>query len=136
MEIPFATNFNDYVALMAANSPHALVMDWWRRLDLALCEYYHALRQVVRPGNRRAIEEAVSLDLALGPGFADCIRRLRLLRNQVAHEPIYHQSPEDATGYARHAFTLIAALGRRVSRLEGIHDRTGNPTLEGNHDRK
>ncbi len=135
MEIPFATNFNDYVALMAANSPHALVMDWWRRLDLALREYV-ALRQVVGPRNRRAMEEAVSLDRALGSGFADCIRRLRLLRNQVAHEPIYHQSSEDATGYARHAFTLIAALGRRVSRLEGIHDRTGNPALEGNHDRK
>src|SRR6266581_3085897 len=108
MEVPFATNFNEYVAL----------------------------RQVVGPRNRRAMEEAGSLDRALGSGFADCIRRLRLLRNQVAHEPIYHQSSEDATGYARHAFTLIAALGRRVSRLEGIHDRTGNPTLEGNHNRK
>jgi hypothetical protein len=27
MEAAFARNFNDYVALMAANSPHALVSD-------------------------------------------------------------------------------------------------------------
>lgn len=119
MEVPVAKNFNDYVALMATNSPHALVMDLWRRLDLALGEYTDALRLVVAPGNRRAIEEAVSLDRALGPGFADCIRRLRLLRNQVAHESIYNLSSEDARGYARHAVAIIAVLGRRVSRLEG-----------------
>ena len=81
---------------------------------------YAALRQVGGPRNRRAFEEAVSLDQALGPGFADCIRRLRLLRNQVAHEPIYHHSSEDAAGYARHAFTLIGALGRRISCLETL----------------
>ena len=33
METAFAKNFNDCVAVMAANSPHALVMDWWRRFD-------------------------------------------------------------------------------------------------------
>ena len=48
MDVPFAKNFNDYVALMSANSPHALVMDWWRRLDLTLHEYAAALGQVVR----------------------------------------------------------------------------------------
>jgi len=121
MEIQFATNFSDYVALMAANSPHALVMDLWRRLDLALCEYDRALRQVVDLRNRRATEEAVSLDRALGPGFADCIRRLRLLRNQVAHEPIYHHSSEDAAGYANNHYprpcdsaALPKALGKEV----------------------
>jgi hypothetical protein len=123
MEVPFPKNFKDYVALMAANSPHALVMDWWRRLDLALREYADAFKPVVALRNRRAIEEAVSMDRVLGPGFADCVRRLRLLRNQVAHEPIYHRSSEDAAAYARHAFTLIACLGRRVSRLESTNRR-------------
>lgn len=118
MEVPFAKNFNDYVALMAATSPHALMMDWWRRLDLALREFADTLGLIVALRNRRAIEEAVSQDRALGPGFADCIRRLRLLRNRVAHESVSVYSSEDAAGYARHAFTLIAALGRRVSRLE------------------
>lgn len=120
MDVLSVTNFYDYVGLMAANSPHALVMDWYRRLDLTLREYDRALRQVVGPRNSRAIEEAVSRDRALGPRFADCIRRLRLLRNQVAHESIYNLSSEDAAGYARHVFTLLAALGRQVSRLEGV----------------
>jgi len=130
MEVPFATNFKDYVTLMAANSPHVLVMDWWRRLDRALLDYV-TLRQIGGPGNRRAIEEAVSLDQALGPGFADCIRRLRLLRNQIAHEPIYHHSSEDAAGYARHAFTLIGALGRRISSLEKLNRQFVYPQIQG-----
>jgi hypothetical protein len=36
MEVAFAKNFNDCVAVMAANSPHALVMDWWHRFDLRM----------------------------------------------------------------------------------------------------
>src|SRR5216684_915899 len=119
MEIPFATNFNDYVALMAANSPHALVMDSWRRLDFALRDYAY-LRQVVAPRNPRAIEEAVSLDPALGFGFAARIRELRQMRNGIAHESIYNLSSDDSAGFARHAFALIAALGRRVSLLERL----------------
>jgi hypothetical protein len=124
MEVPFATNFDDYVALMAENSPHALVMDSWRRLDLALCEYYQARRQVVGPGNRSAIEETVSLDRALGLGISGSIRRLRLLRNQVAHESIYNLSSEDAVTYARQAFSLIGTLSRRVcdrTPVQAIH---------------
>ncbi len=120
MEVPVAHNFNDYVALMAPNSPHALVMDWWRRLDLALRDYGGALRLVVDHRNRDAIEKAVSQDQALGPGVAALIRELRQLRNQAAHESIESicLSSEDATAYARKAFSLIAALVRRVSELE------------------
>jgi hypothetical protein len=56
MEVAFAQNFNDYVAVMVASSPHALVMDWWRRLDLALREYF-TLRRVVGPANRRTMDQ-------------------------------------------------------------------------------
>jgi hypothetical protein len=131
MEIPFATTFSEYVNLLAVNSPHALVMDWWRRLDLALHEYDHSLRQVVGPRNSRAIEEAVSLDRALGPGISDSIRWLRLLRNQVAHESIYNLSSEDAADYARHVFTLIGALGRRISSLEKPNRGLSIPQIQG-----
>lgn len=119
MEIPLAKNLNDYVALMAANSPHALVMDWWRRVDLALDDYGTARRPVVDHENRDAIEKAVSEDEALGPAVAELIRRLRLMRNQVAHDTTYNLSSEAPAAYAWQAFSLIAALGRRLSRLEG-----------------
>lgn len=118
MEVMVARNFNEYVAVMEVNSPHGLIMDSWRRVNLALREYAAALGTILAGANTQAIEEAVSLDYSLGPGIADCVRRLRLLRNQITHEPIYHHPSEEAIGYARDAFALIGALGRRVSCLE------------------
>ena len=114
MEISLAKNFDDYVAVIAANSPHALVMDWWRRLDLALQDYGATLTPMVNPRNRDAIEKAVLQDQALGPGLAGLIRELRQLRNRATHESIY-LSARDAATYARQAFGLIAILGRPVS---------------------
>jgi hypothetical protein len=113
-----AKNFNEYVAVMAVNSPHGLIMDSWRRLNLALREYAAAFGTISAGANARAMEEVVSLDYNLGPGIADCVRRLRVLRNQVAHEGMYHHSSEDAIRYARRAFALIGAIGKRVSCLE------------------
>jgi len=118
MEVIVAKNFDEYTAVMAANSPHGLIMDLWRRLDLAVREYLYAFGSTANRGNRPAIEEALALDPALGPRFADAIRRLRLVRNQVAHEPIYHHSSEDAIRYARQAFVLIGVLGKRIWCLE------------------
>ena len=119
MQMLVAKNFNDYVAVMAANSPHSLVMDWWRRLDFALRDYGCDLRPMVDHRNRDAIEKAVSQDQTLGPGVTASIRELRQLRNRVAHESVYLSS-EDATARARQAFSLIAALARRVSELEDL----------------
>jgi hypothetical protein len=118
MEPLVAKNFNDYVTVMAANSPHALVMDGWRRLDLSLRDYARAVGPVVDRRNRNPIEQTVSLDQALGPKLAGVIRQLRQLRNRVAHRSIY-VSPEEAAAYARRTFSLIAVLARRVSELEG-----------------
>ena len=118
MEPLVAKNFNDYVTVMAINSPHALVMDGWRRLDLSLRDYAEAVRRVVGPRIRSPIEQVVSQDNALGPKFAGVIRQLRRLRNRVAHESIYVSS-EEAAAYARRTFSLIAVLARRVSELEG-----------------
>lgn len=109
MDLPFATNFNEYVALMSVNSPHALVMDWWRRLDLTLHEYAAALGIVVT--RNRPIEEGVSLNDA---ALTTCIRGLRRQRNRVTHKSC-HLSSEDAAAYARDSFSVIAALARRVS---------------------
>ena len=121
MEVPVASNFNDFVALSAANSPHDLVMGSGRRLELALREYCGIIGLKIDSRSRGAtgkMEKAVSRDQALGPGVASRIRDLRQLRNRIAHESIY-VSCKDATAYAQQAFGLIGILGRRVSELEG-----------------
>lgn len=117
MDVTFGTTFNDYVALMSVNSPHALVMDWWRRLDLTLHEYAAAHGQVVPSRRRRPIEEVVPLN---DSALTTCIRGLRRRRNHVAHESVYNLSSEDAAAYARDSFSVIGALGRRISHLENF----------------
>ncbi len=39
MEAQWPKTFTEYVAWMASNSPHATLLDWWRRLELNLKEY-------------------------------------------------------------------------------------------------
>src|SRR5260370_35921990 len=120
MEVAVAANFNDFVALSAANSPHDLVMGSGRRLELALREYCGIVGLKIDSRSRGAMgkmEKAVSQNQALGPGVSSRIRELRQLRNRVAHESIY-VSCKDATTYAQQAFDLIGILGRRVSELE------------------
>lgn len=113
MEVPVATTFDDYVTLIAANSPHDLVMDWWRRLYLALRDYGRTLRPVVDAANRDAIEKALSQDPSLGPAVASLVCELRRVRNRVAHESICLSGRESEV-YARRAFSLIAVIARRV----------------------
>ena len=121
MEVPFVTNFNDCVAAMAPDWPHALVMDWWRRLDLTLHEYAVALAIVIRSRDRPPIEEVVPLNDA---ALVTCIRGLRHQRNRVTHKSC-HLSSEDAAVYAREAFGLIAVLANRISHLEGKGQKPG-----------
>ncbi len=80
-DVAFARSFNEYVAIMAVNSPRALVMDSWRRVELTLREYANGLTQTVTLRNSRAIEEALSQDLFLGAGF-----RLTALADSVCYE--------------------------------------------------
>ena len=119
MEVPVATTFDQYVAIIATNSPAAIVLDCWRRLDLALGDYGMLLPRPVNAQDRGAIEAAIARDKALGQELAATLRNLRDLRNRVAHEATVQLSSEDATGFARQAFAVLGALSKRLSELEG-----------------
>ncbi len=108
MEVVLATTFDEYVAWMAANSPHATVLDWWRRLDLALREYLAGSRVPTKA--RTAIEATIAADARLGSNVADQVRHMREMRNVVAHDPDVHISSEDAVHYASKALRLISVL--------------------------
>ena len=109
-----ATTFEDYVQIMAIESPHALILDWWSRLELAIIEYFEAHRMPVKfsiPSREQALGE----DSRLGPEITAQIRELRLIRNKVAHEKRKPFSGGDAAQYARKACELIWVLGRAQS---------------------
>ncbi len=110
MEAPFAKTFTEAVVWMATNSPHATVLDWWRRLDLTLRDY--AASQGPPAYARGQLEDVISRDPRLGPEIATTLRWLRQRRNAAAHEPNQQISTDEAAGYAKRAFELIGIFGR------------------------
>lgn len=93
------------VGVLAVNTPHALVLDWWRRLERAI-DYYFKARGLPRPMAVEA-EKAISLDLELGPRVSDEIRRLRQIRNVIAHEDTNPIQAAEAASYAAACLDLI-----------------------------
>ena len=97
--------FDEMVGVLALNAPHALVLDWWRRLERAI-DYYFNARGLPRP---RAVEaeRAIKLDPTLGAAIAAEVRALRCARNVVAHEESRPIELEEAATYAARCLDLI-----------------------------
>ncbi|TKS61460.1 MAG: hypothetical protein EWM72_00598 [Nitrospira sp.] len=98
----YATTFEEHVEILSTESPHALILDWWRRLSLAMDEYLKA-----RGLPLKSKEEALTADPHVGPDVAARIRELRRLRNTIAHEETKPISPDEAAHYARKALDFI-----------------------------
>ena len=109
----YAASFEEYVDIIATESPHAAIMDWWCRLNLALDHYFEELGE--RRGDAIEVERHIASDPRLGPDVAAMLRELRLKRNAVAHENVGPLSREVAIRYAEDAFQLIQALTERRS---------------------
>jgi hypothetical protein len=102
-----ATNFEEFVALIAEEAPHAVVLDWYRRLELMLRDYLASggFRYI----DGRHAENVAKADSLLGEEVATSIGQLRALRNRVAHtsQPL---TPAEAIDFARRSLTLIGQL--------------------------
>jgi len=109
-DLTFRT-FAEYVDVVGRNAPHGLVLDWWRRLDLALGDYFHSLGEK-RPLTRNEEEGRIADDPQLGPEIAAAISELRRSRNAVAHEQIM-LATSDAAAYAEAALRMIGKLALR-----------------------
>jgi hypothetical protein len=94
------------VSVLALNNPHALVLDWWRRLDLAI-DYYFNARGLPRPRAAREAEEVLARDPGVGSAVAAEIRELRRTRNAVAHEESQVIPEEVAARYAARCLHLL-----------------------------
>lgn len=114
MSPALARTFQEYVEWMSLNAPQAVVLEWWRRLDRALHEYAEAF-QMAEPSRYRArFDELVAASDKLGAECAASIRRLRRVRNRVAHDGI-SVSPEEARVFAKEALALIGVVGGQLA---------------------
>lgn len=109
-----AQSFSMHVSTVAAESPRGLVLDWWRRLDMTIDDYFLATG-ADRPKRPAEVEAAIAKDARFPCGLASEVRSLRLERNRVAHQVRSGPSPSDAAEYAHRAF---AAIGEFFSMTE------------------
>lgn len=108
----FARTFDEYVAWMALNAPHATVLDWWRRLEIELAQVAIEKGTSRHPAFR--FDALLRADAEFGPAFVDRVVKLRSKRNETAHESS-HVNDVEAIAYAREVFELIGVLGRRAA---------------------
>lgn len=132
-------SFQEMASILALNTPHALILDWWRRLDRGI-DYYFQARGIRRPSSIAAVEQVLESDPKLGPEVVAQIRELRRLRNVVAHEDTKPIPPEEAFRYAETAWrlgwriatdpTTDSAAGRPGASSTGRHSRSfgGGPS--------
>ena len=99
------TTFDEMVGALALNTPHALVLDWWRRLERAIDDYFKA-RRLPRPAAIEA-EKTIAGDPELGPAVADEVRQLCQIRNAIAHEEPQPIGRDEAASYAAKCLDLI-----------------------------
>ena len=104
-----ATNFEELVAAIAEEAPHALVLDWYRRLELTVRSYLAARGMAY--SNGPAAESIIAADPRLGHDVARELSRLRVLRNTHTHG-WQALIPLDAVQYARAAFALMGCVMR------------------------
>jgi hypothetical protein len=97
--------FQEMVSVLALNTPHALILDWWRRLDRGI-DYHFRARGILRPSSVAAVEQVLASDPELGPELVAQSRRLRRLRNAVAHKDTKPISPDEAAWYAKTSLDL------------------------------
>lgn len=115
-ERPMATTFDELILPIAQEAPHALVLDWYRRLELTLRSYLASRGLRFHDGPRAEAE--IATDPLLGATIAAMAASLRTTRNRLAHgwAPI---TPADAETFARSAFAIMGKL----MRAEDAHSR-------------
>jgi len=97
--------FDEMVSVLAANNPHALILDGGRRLERAIDEYcsMHGVR-------RKSWMTMLANDPNIGQEVVDQVNALRLRRNEIAHEKTKPVAPDEAAEYAKKVLDLIWLL--------------------------
>jgi hypothetical protein len=102
--------FEEHIGILAAESPCALVLEWGRRLEFAVKNIGRVLG--VHKGSWKRCMEALLSDPLVGEEVSSEVKRLRNMRNKVAHEPPKSIASDEAIQFARTAEEIVWFLGR------------------------
>ena len=101
--------FEEHIRVLAAESPCALVLEWGRRLELAVKSFGRIVGVSEGPWGKYV--KALLNDPLVGEEISSEINRLRNMRNKVAHEPPSGIAVHDAMEFARKAEEIVRFLG-------------------------
>lgn len=94
--------FPEMAQVMAVNCPHALIQDWWARLEAQV--------RAVQPAQGTGTPMHMLIDLlrqfGLSAKDADELHEMRKLRNRCAHGEAPPVSPETAAFFAFRAWSI------------------------------
>lgn len=108
-----STNIHDHIQLIAVESPYALVLDWWRRLDRTIDDYFE--HSEGRPRHWKDVECVLRADTQIPATVIRRINRLRRVRNEVAHEARVDLSGDLTSHFGYDAWRLIGELSRCIA---------------------
>ena len=114
----YARTFDEFVDILATNSPHATILEWWRRVDRSIDSYFEE-KGIRRPSRWGESESLLAADPKFWLVGVQLIQELRCVRNRVAHDEIGPLSKEQAEGFARSAFRIVGTLVFGAPRLDG-----------------
>src|SRR5437879_12628713 len=93
--------FDEMVSVLAANNPHALILDGGRRLERAIDEYcsMHGVR-------RKSWMTMLANDPNIGQEVGDQVTAIRLRRNKSTHEKTKPAAPCDPAADSKQSLHL------------------------------
>ena len=98
--------FDDYVSVLSIDAPHALVQEWWSRLER---EVKKLCKKLGHKYNNSVSEMINALDRhpAIDTKVIEELHSMRRTRNAVAHDlDVPSLTVDQAEQYARRAFAL------------------------------
>jgi hypothetical protein len=105
-----STTFEEHIEILAAESPCALILEWGRRLELAVKNFGRVIG--VSKGPWSKYMEGLLNDPLVGEELSSEINRLRSRRNGVSHEQPKCIATDEAIQFARKAEDIVWFLGR------------------------
>jgi hypothetical protein len=108
-----ATQFHtihDTVAFMSREFPHALVQEWWSRVERVLRHFGTVYGAAPREPIAKLIDLRMVQHPLMTPGLVQELHTMRKLRNKCAHGEVPPLTIEESSGYAYRAWDIQQAL--------------------------
>jgi hypothetical protein len=106
---PFRT-IHDMIVPMSHNMPHALVQEWWSRLERVI----RIFGRLYGAESRQRISEVINKHLPqhplVTPALVQELHRMRELRNRCAHGEAPPLTVEESSAFAYRAWDIQSAL--------------------------